>query len=236
MIGLIGAMDEEIEILLGAMTEEGRVTRGSFEYIQGKIGTTPVVLLKCGIGKVNAAVGTTLMIELFAPEFILNTGSAGGIGAGLAIGDVVISTEACHHDFDTTAFGYAKGQVPGMPALFPSDAGLLERASSVISAASGKPAITGLIVSGDAFIAHPDSIARLRTDFPAALAVEMESAAIAQTCYQFGVPVLIIRSISDLADHSSPADFTKNLSIATKNSAGAILKLIESCEKEKCHG
>ena len=160
------------------------------------------MLCQSGIGKVNAAIATTLVIEHFSPDCVINTGSAGGIGKGLQVGDVVIGTQVAHHDVDVTAFGYAIGQVPQQPASYPSDLTLVhaaEQAARVFQAANIRQ---GLIVSGDQFINDAFSIETICREFANPQAVEMEAAAIAQTCYQLGKPFVIIRAISDSADLS----------------------------------
>ncbi len=232
MIGIIGAMEEEVEIVRRSLRISGETRRGDYVFISGTFASLDVVLLQSGIGKVNAAIGTTLMIELFHPRFIINTGSAGGLVPALDIGDVVLATEIGHHDVDTTAFGYAKGQIPRMPPTFPSDRKLLGLAHRVVETEHTYKAIEGPIVSGDTFLDHPDEIRELLEEFPRSLAVEMESAAIAQTCHQFDLPFLIIRSISDKADSSSAGDFTENLHRASENSAKTVLELLKIYDAE----
>jgi adenosylhomocysteine nucleosidase len=232
MIGIIGAMEEEVDIVRRALNVQEETVRGAYRFLKGQYRDLQVILLQSGIGKVNAAIGTSLMIELFRPRFIINTGSAGGLVSGLDIGDVVLATEIGHHDVDTTAFGYAKGQIPRMPPTFFSDRRLLDLAHRVVEAEHSYKAVEGAIVSGDTFLDHPDEIAELLAEFPKSLAVEMESAAIAQTCYQFELPFLIIRSISDKADSDSPGDFTENLHTASLNSANTVLELLNIYNEE----
>lgn len=234
MIGIIGAMEEEVQKIRQELGSPVVQERGPYSFITGSLGDLEIVLLQSGIGKVNAAIGTTLMIEGFAPEFIVNTGSAGALDPGLSIGDVILGESIGHHDVDTTPFGYEKGQIPGMPPVFSSDQRLLALAQRCIGELDSFKAVNGMIVSGDTFLAHPDEIAKLLKDFPESLGVEMESAAIAQTCFRFHVPFLIIRSISDKADSSSPGDFQKNLHTASMNSAATVLELLRHY-REKPH-
>lgn len=231
-LGIIGAMDEEIELLRSEIKGTGTVTRGLYGFITGSLGKLPVVLLQSGIGKVNAAIGTTLLIEKFRPSLIINTGSAGGVEPSLAIGDIVIAQQILHHDVDTTAFGYAKGQIPKMPAFFEPHPKLLEAALRMGDRIEEARIFVGLLASGDRFMNDKRKLKALRKDHPGLLAVEMESAAIAQTCYQLNLPYLIIRSISDLANRSSAGDFKTNIHLASTNSAAAVLRVLEEMEKE----
>ncbi|WP_041401962.1 5'-methylthioadenosine/adenosylhomocysteine nucleosidase [Salinispira pacifica] len=226
MIGIIGAMEEEVQQIRQEIHDPRVVEKASYSFISGHVGDLEVVLLQSGIGKVNAAIGTTLMIEHYSPKFILNTGSAGGLLPELSIGDVVLAESAGYHDVDATAFGYAKGQIPRMPLVYAGDSRLLEIAQRCVANGMSFSTVRGLIVSGDKFLAHPDEINNLLADFPESAAVEMESAAIAQTCYQLNTPFLIIRSISDKADSTSPGDFQENLHTASMNSARTILELL----------
>lgn len=228
-IGIIGAMDEEIRYLKGEMSDLQKTKRGMYLFLSGTIGDLPVVLLQSGIGKVNAAIGTTLLIEAFNPGVIINTGSAGGVEPSLQIGDIIIAQQILHHDVDTTAFGYAKGQIPKMPPFFEPHPDLLDAASRIGDCLLDARLFVGLIASGDSFMNNKRKIMALRKDHPGLLAVEMESAAIAQTCYQLHIPCLIFRSVSDLANSSSPSDFTRNISIASANSAAAVMAVLRQC-------
>ena len=226
-IGIIGAMDEEIRTIKRSLQDVREVRRGLYGFLTGNIDGIPAVLLQSGIGKVNAAIGTTLLIEQFQPLLIINTGSAGGIEPSLHVGDIIIAQEILHHDVDTTAFGYAKGQIPKMPAAFEPERLLLDLAVKLSESMTRVRFFVGSIASGDIFMDDPERVMALRKDHPGLLAVEMESAAIAQTCYQMQVPYIVFRSVSDLANSKSPGDFTKNLKIASENSAAAVLTLIE---------
>ncbi len=239
MIGIIGAMEEEIVLLRGAMAaervaaERAESTAG-FVFYSGEIEGRPVVLLRCGIGKVNAAVGCALLIDRYHPDLVINTGSAGGIDPRLGFGDVVIADALVYHDVDVTAFGYAFGQVPGQAAVFPVPEDLVCRAEGAVDllrAAGRLPATLnhtrGLIGSGDAFMHDPDQIAALRARFPALAAVEMEGAAIAHTCALFQVPVLVIRALSDIAGRESPLKFDAFLPIAARHSGEITRRIIK---------
>ncbi len=212
-IGIIGAMPQTTQI-------------AGMSLHSGVINGVPVVVMQSGIGKVNATIATTLLIEKFHPKAIINTGSAGGIGEGLAVGDVVIGESVSHHDVDVTAFGYQIGQMAQMPADYPCDKKLIELAQSASTAFDHATIHQGLIVSGDQFICHTDKFATIKQNFPQALAVEMEACAIAQTCYQFNVPFVVIRAISDLANEEASVSFDEFIEQAGKQSAEMVVSML----------
>ena len=150
------------------------------------------------------------------------------MGSGLKVGDVVIGTQTAHHDVDVTAFGYAIGHVPRMPARFESDPALCAAAEKAAAAFEHAAVHRGLIVSGDQFVHSSESVAEVRRHFPDAQAVEMEAAAIAQSCHRFGVPFVVIRAISDLADEEADTSFETFLKTASVHSAQMVLQLIEA--------
>lgn len=226
-VGIIGAMDEEVDLLRSKMTDREDIVIAGSEFYNGKIDTLEVVLLKSGIGKVNAAMGTAMLIEKFHPDVIINTGSAGGFHKELNVGDVVISTEVRHHDVDVTIFGYEYGQVPRMPAYFAPDDKLVSIAVKSAEKINDIQVAKGLIASGDSFMNDPERVEFIRTKLPDLLAAEMEAAAIAQVAYQFGVPFVIIRSLSDIAGKESNISFDKFLETAAENSAELILLMLE---------
>jgi adenosylhomocysteine nucleosidase len=228
MIGLIGAMDEEIAHIKESMTQIQEVPLGGFVFLTGVIQEKVVVLLQCGIGKVSAAVGTSLMIQNFQPMYILNTGSAGALDNHLSIGDVVLGRELVQHDVDVTAFGYEIGQLPKMPRLFLSDFELLSRAANHLSDLSyGFQIVSGLIASGDRFVNSTKDLQHIGNQFAGCKLVEMESAAIAQTCHMLNTRVLIIRSVSDKANEEGAGDFKTHITIASKNAAQVVLELVQ---------
>ncbi|MDR1444143.1 MAG: 5'-methylthioadenosine/S-adenosylhomocysteine nucleosidase, partial [Treponema sp.] len=229
MTGIIGAMEDEITMIRDWMGGGETSAAGGFEFYRGTLEGKPVVLLRCGIGKVNAAVGCALLIDHFKPRMVINTGSAGGIGGGLQFGDTVISTGLCYHDVDVTGFNYAPGQVPGQPAVFPIDESLVNRAEDAVRELKAQGIlpesfnyVRGIIASGDIFMHDPEKIDRVRRTFPGVLAVEMEGAAIAHTCSLFSVPSLIIRSLSDIAGVESPVTSEQFLPVAARNSAETV--------------
>ncbi|MBN8411360.1 5'-methylthioadenosine/S-adenosylhomocysteine nucleosidase [Halomonas cupida] len=198
-IGIIGAMAQEVAQLASQLEDRETRSHAGSTFHTGRLHGMNVVLLQSGIGKVNAAVGTTQLLEQYAPEAVINTGSAGGFGEGMSIGDIVISREVRHHDVDAMVFGYEAGQVPGMPAAYLPDAQLVAVARESIEAMGEVNVTEGLIATGDVFMACPDLVARTRARFPAMLAAEMEAAAIAQTCHLYQCPFVVIRALSDIA-------------------------------------
>ncbi|MDR1127367.1 MAG: 5'-methylthioadenosine/S-adenosylhomocysteine nucleosidase [Treponema sp.] len=237
MIGIIGAMEEEIALLRAYLENPRKEKIVGFEFLSGEFKGKAVVLLRCGIGKVNAAVGCSLLLDRFKPRFVVNTGSAGGIDPSLSFGDAVISTGLIQHDVDVTGFNYALGQVPGMPTVFPVPNNFVETVEKVIDALKQEGVLPagfnytrGVIGSGDVFMHCPERVAEIRTKFPDIRAVDMEAAAIAQTCYLFKTPYLIIRALSDIAGVESPVAFDKFLPIAAKNSAEIIYRLIQMAD------
>ena len=225
-IGIVGAMDEEIEILKEEMTEKDETTIANCLFIKGKLRGKEVVLLKSGIGKVNAAMATTILIERFSPEHIINTGSAGGFSDKLEVGDIVVSSEVVHHDVDVTAFDYEYGQVPGMPATFEADRSLVDSAMKAIDQLDVKGEV-GLIATGDSFMEDPKRVNEIREKFPTMIAAEMEAAAIAQVCHQYNLPFVIIRALSDIAGKESSVSFDAFLKKAAHNASTMIFHMLE---------
>jgi len=232
-LGIIAAMEEEAEGLISQMENRTQEIRGSFTYHRGELFGKSAVLLQCGIGKVNSAVGTALMISEWSPAYILNTGSAGGFRKGLTIGDIVLSEEVIHHDVDAEVFGYAPGQVPGMPEGYRGDPGLLACALGLKPENPEVHLTGGVIASGDSFISKEEQIARITKVFPRVAACEMEAAAVAQTCHLFKTPFLIIRSISDVVgDEDNHMSFDEFLPLAARNSMDIVGKIIKAYKNQ----
>lgn len=227
-VAIIGAMEQEIALLQSRIAQPQHEKVAHVAITRGTLAGKPVLLAQSGIGKVNAAITTTVLLEKYQAACVINTGSAGGLQGGMKQGDVIVGIQTAHHDADATAFGYAIGQLPQMPARYEADAALVEHAARAAIAFDGAAIHRGLIVSGDQFINHPDKIARIRTHFPDALAVEMEAAAIAQTCYQFARPCVIIRALSDLADGEAEYSFETFLQMAATHSAEMVENLVKA--------
>ncbi|ELK45533.1 5'-methylthioadenosine/S-adenosylhomocysteine nucleosidase [Bacillus sp. SB49] len=226
-IGIIGAMDEEIERLQSEMEVTAEKEVAGSKYIEGTLYDVPVVLLLSGIGKVNAAVSATILHEQYEIDAVINTGSAGGFAKELEVGDVVVSTSVTHHDVDVTAFDYAYGQVPGMPAMFDADEQLMEKAMEAIAKTDARAA-KGIIATGDSFMQDPVRVDFVRGKFPDMIAAEMEAAAIAQVCHKYGTPFVVIRALSDIAGKESSISFDEFLPKAAENAAQMIMTMIQS--------
>jgi len=216
--GIIGAMEQEVTLLRDKIENRQTLALAGCEIYTGTLNGVDVALLKSGIGKVAAALGTTLLLELCRPDVIINTGSAGGLAPSLKVGDIVVSDEVRYHDADVTAFGYEPGQMAGCPAAFKADEKLIAAAEQCIGELNLN-AVRGLVVSGDAFINGAEPLARIRTTFPQAVAVEMEAAAIGHVCHQFATPFVVVRAISDVADKASHLSFDEFLEVAAKQSS-----------------
>ncbi|MFQ3186530.1 5'-methylthioadenosine/S-adenosylhomocysteine nucleosidase [Marinomonas primoryensis] len=227
VIGLIGAMDEEVAVIKAWMTDVREQTIAGCEFFVGSFEGKEVVLLKSGIGKVNAAVSTTLLLSQFQPEYVINIGSAGGFDVDLQVGDVVISDQVVHHDVDVTAFGYVMGQVPNMPATYAANTDLVNQAKKALQTVTQVQAKVGLIGTGDSFMNDPVRVEAVRAIFPELVAVEMEAAAVAQVCFKFGTPFVVVRSLSDIAGKESSQSFEEYLQVAAENSSLMIQQMLK---------
>jgi len=174
-----------------------------------------------------AAVATTLLLEKFSPDTVINTGSAGGYDKNLNVGDIVISTEVRFHDVDLTAFGYEIGQMAQLPPAFAATPSLIDIAEQAAQTLPGLKIIKGLICTGDIFMADPVKAEVARTNFPTMAACEMEAAAIAQVCFQFSIPFVIIRSLSDIAGKKSELSFEEFLPVAAKNASTLVEAIVD---------
>ena len=227
MIGIIGAMEEEVTILKRKLNDMNEINIAHVKFYVGKLNHKEVVLTQSGIGKVNASISTTLLIEKFNPEVVINTGSAGALDQTLSIGDILVSNHVLYHDANATAFGYEYGQIPQMPKTYTTDPTLLKKTMHVLEQQqlNGK---VGMIVSGDSFIGSSEQRQKIKQQFPEAMAVEMEATAIAQTCYQIKVPFIVIRAVSDLANGKADISFEEFLDKAALSSSETVSLLVES--------
>lgn len=209
-IGIIGAMESEIELLLSKMTNKKSQIHATRTFYEGELLGKEIVLVQSGIGKVNAGIVTQMMITRYGVSYIINTGIAGSLDAGLDIGDIVVSTDAVYHDVEATEFGYQRGQVPGL------DVQKFVASSKLLSLIPEKNHIKkGTVTTGDQFINNHSIKKDIKTTF-GGMCVEMEGAAIGQTCYLNGVEFLIIRSISDNADEEAVEDYPMNEALAVE--------------------
>lgn len=208
MIGIIGAMEEEVASLKKEMEIEQTVERAGMTFIQGKLSGKDVVVVRSGIGKVNMGICAQILVDCFEVDTLINTGVAGSLDAAIDIGDIVISTDAVQHDVDVTALGDPVGQIPRMDTFaFPADEKLVELAVDVNKEVNPDiHTFTGRVVSGDQFISEKNVKDRL-VDVFAGKCAEMEGAAMAQAAYLNKVSYVIIRAISDKADNSANMDY-----------------------------
>ena len=208
MIGIIGAMEEEVKALADMMSGVETATVAGMVFKKGQFKGKDVVVVRSGIGKVNAAVCTQILADRYNVDCVINTGVAGSLKNEINIGDIVISSDAIQHDMDATGFGYKMGVIPRMPvSVFEADRKLIDAARAACSEAVPEIGVfEGRVVSGDQFITDKDTKKRLVETF-AAYCTEMEGAAIAQAAYLNSIPFLIIRAISDKADDSASMDY-----------------------------
>ncbi|MCM1567841.1 MAG: 5'-methylthioadenosine/adenosylhomocysteine nucleosidase [Roseburia sp.] len=207
-IGIIGAMELEVEELKSQMTSPVITKKAGMEFYEGVLNDANTVVVRCGIGKVNAALCVQILVDVFQVTHIINTGVAGSLNAGLDIGDILISRDALHHDMDVSPLGYEPGVVPQMDtSIFKADDTLMELAlSSCQKVNPDIRALPGRVVSGDQFIAGKETKDRLILRFQGDCA-EMEGASIAHGAYLNKIPFIIIRAISDKADNSATMDY-----------------------------
>lgn len=219
-IGIIGAMELEVEQLKSKMQVEQITTKASMEFFTGTLNGVDVVVVRSGIGKVNAALCVQILADIFEVSHIINTGVAGSLNPVLDIGDILVSNDALHHDMDVTVFGYQPGEVPQMGFReFKADQNMIELA--VASCKEVNPDIhvkTGRVVSGDQFISDKQTKQRLIDTYQGDCA-EMEGASIAHGAYLNNIPFVIIRAISDKADDSAEMDYPSFEREAAKHSA-----------------
>lgn len=206
-LGIIGAMELEVETLVGALENKSSRTLSGSTFYAGTLEGLEVVIVQCGVGKVNAAICAQILISCFEVTHLVNTGIAGSLCASLDIGDLLISTEAIYHDFHIASFGYPVGQVPGADVLaFPADKELAELAWEAAEAVNPGHTKAGRVASGDQFVAERSQKEKIIADTQA-MCTEMEGAAIAHTAYRSHVPFVILRAISDKADDSADMDY-----------------------------
>lgn len=229
MLGIIGAMDEEVLEIKNALTDVSVENVTGMDFYRGKVNGKEVVVVRSGIGKVNAAVCSQILVDRFGVEAIVNTGIAGSLRAEINIGDIVLSTDSVQHDMDATGFGYPAGQIPRMDTFaFPADEKLLNLAKECCARVNPDiQAFTGRVVSGDQFISDKEKKQWLTETFDGSC-TEMEGAAIAQVCYLNHIGCLIIRAISDKADDSANMDYQEFEAKAIEHSVKLLLAIAEN--------
>ena len=227
MLGIIGAMDEEVAKLKEHMTDVAVTTKASMDFYHGKLNGKEVVIVRSGIGKVNAAICTQILVDDYKVSAVINTGIAGSLRNEINIGDIVLSTDALEHDMEATAFGYPVGQIPRMDTLaFEADKNLIALAEKCCAKVNPDiQTFTGRVVTGDQFIASKDKKNWLVENF-AGYCTEMEGAAIAHCAYLNKIPFLVIRAISDKADDSAQMDYPTFEALAIERSVKLMLEMV----------
>lgn len=227
-IGIIGAMELEVEQLKKEMAVSAVVKKAGMAFYEGTLNGASVVVVRCGIGKVNAAICTQILADVFWVSHVINTGVAGSLNPGLDIGDILISRDALHHDMDATIFGYQPGEVPQMGfQAFQADEKLMTLAKEACEKANPDiRAMYGRVVSGDQFISSKETKERLISQFQGDC-TEMEGASIAQAAYLNSLPFVIIRAISDKADDSAQMDYPAFETAAAKHSAALVSEMVK---------
>lgn len=230
VIGIIGAMESEVKTLAASLKNSKTVVINKLTFYTGTLNDKDVVVVQSGIGKVNAGMCAQLLVFKFNATKIINTGIAGATGSGLHIFDFVISEKAVYHDFDTTAFGYKLGQVPGLPEAFTADNSLIaaaEKAFPNTDFADKYQLKKGLIASGDQFISAGERKDFIKTNFNP-LCVEMEGAAIAHACTINNTPFLIVRCMSDMADETVESTYSFNEDECARMSAEFVQEILKN--------
>lgn len=226
MLGIIGAMDEEVAKIKEAMEGVEVASVASMDFYQGKLCGKEAVVVRSGIGKVNAAMCSQILVDRYQVDAIINTGIAGSLKAEIDIGDIVLSDDALQHDVDAAGFGYAPGQIPRMDTLsFPADGHLVEIAKECCGRVNPDIHVfVGRVVSGDQFISDKGKKQWLSDTF-AGSCTEMEGAAIAQAAYLNHVPYLVVRAISDKADDSATMDYPAFEAAAIRHCVNLVLEM-----------
>ena len=228
IIGIIGAMDAEVDLLKSEAGAQNTITIAGMGFYEGALDGKPVVIVKCGMGKVNAGICAHTLINYFGCTKVINTGVAGSLDNRLNIGDIVVSTDAVQHDFDVSAIGFEKGEIPytGLYA-FPADEKLREAAMSAAREAGPYiQVLEGRVCSGDQFISTKEQRDEITSSF-GGLCCEMEGAAIAQTCYLNDVPFVVIRAISDKPDETQVEEYHEFESKAAMLCAALVEYMVE---------
>ncbi len=226
MIGIIGAMDEEVGRLKEVMTDVEISKKAGMDFYKGRLQGKDAVVVRSGIGKVNAGICTQILADDFHVDCVVNTGIAGSLNAQIDIGDIVLSSDALQHDMDATGFGYEMGVIPRMPrSVFPADSHLIQLAKQACQKVNPDiKTFVGRVVSGDQFISNKEKKNWLEEKFHG-FCTEMEGAAIAQAAYLNEIPFLIIRAISDKADDSAGMDYSVFEAQAIEHSVNLLLEM-----------
>lgn len=225
-VGIIVAMEEEEEAILNIMNNIEEKDEYEVTFKIGQIEKTKVIVVKCGVGKVNAARVTQILIDKFNVEYVINVGSAGGLNPLLNIGDIVIGEKLIQHDFDITAFDHAKGYIPNVGVYLNSDEYLLRVANEVSKEFTDIGFHNGVIASGDIFCTSDKMSQKINQKFKA-MCVDMEGASIAQVAYLSGIPFLVVRSISDIPNNNNRITYEEFLESSSRLVAKFLISMLE---------
>ncbi|MFQ5763431.1 MAG: 5'-methylthioadenosine/adenosylhomocysteine nucleosidase [Rhodospirillales bacterium] len=237
MLGVIGAMSEEVQLLLAEVTDVKEAVHAEITVTQGNYKGTEIALAQSGIGKVNATICTQMLIDLYKPEKLVFSGVAGGLLPNMQAGDIIIASHVVQYDMDLTAFGRRHGETPGRERLIECNPDLVGKATAAFDAAfdgvkGGPNLMLGTVASGDKFVQDTDMLRWLQREF-AALATEMEGAAFGYTCHLNGLPFVVIRALSDSSSESASGNFEKNLHKACHNSFRLMDQMIPEAMAER---
>ena len=230
-VGIIFAMEEELEELLKYLKIEKEYAIFDLKFYEGIINGIYCVLVRSGVGKVNAARATQILIDNIKVDYIFNIGVAGGISKSLKVGDIVIGKKLVQHDFDITAFNHDKGYIPEIGVYIQVDDYLFRLANSVLKSDGKVNVVSGVISSGDIFCTEVKMGQKINSKFNA-LCVEMEGASIAQICYLNHIPFLVLRSISDTPNNDNVITYEEFLKYSSKNIAYAMSKILLKLNEE----
>jgi adenosylhomocysteine nucleosidase len=226
MIGIIGAMDEEIELYKQGVQDRSEIHKAGITFYTGKFQGKEIVLCKSGVGKVNASVCTQILIDLFQVAQVIFTGVAGALNPALSIGDIVVSSDCQQHDMDVTALGFKRGEIPfSAQSIFQADEGLIKLAVDASNGVVEGKTMVGRILSGDQFIADRNLVKTFHSELGGDC-TEMEGAAVAQVCAMNEIPFVIVRSMSDQADGSAHVNFAQFTQLASKRSFEIVQRML----------
>ncbi|AAO26924.1 5'-methylthioadenosine/S-adenosylhomocysteine nucleosidase [Buchnera aphidicola str. Bp (Baizongia pistaciae)] len=229
-IGIIAALQQEVQILFNKLKNYKINKISNITFYIGNIHNIHVVLAKSGVGKVFSGITCALLLQKYKVKFIINIGSAGSLNKNLKPGSIIIPTNVCYHDVNLTAFGYSIGQIKNCPKTFLSNTLMLKLTEKYLFENKIKYQ-KKLMISGDIFIDTCEKKSLLKKRFPKAIAVDMEAAAIAHVCYQFNIPILIIKSISDSSDINAADNFKYFINLASKNSSLVTINVLQTLFK-----
>jgi adenosylhomocysteine nucleosidase len=240
MLGVIGAMEEEVRLMRAEMEDVSVAVHAQTEFICGKYKGAEIALAQSGIGKVNATICTQILIDLYQPKKLIFSGVAGGLLPNMRVGDIIVASHVVQYDMDLTAFGRRHGESPGRDRLIECDPDLVGRATTAFDAVydgvDGAPNLMlGTVASGDRFVQDTDMLRWLQREF-AALATEMEGAAFGYTCHLNGLPFVVIRALSDGSSETATGDFEDNLHQACQNSFHLMDQIIPTAMHERRRG